>query len=270
MSLTENETKVRQGLKDFTGIKPRLIRTYPRGGQASEPSFTLIELLVVIAIIVILAALLLPALARSKAAAKTANCLSNLRQIGIAVSLYNSDNNETFYYTNDYRYYAVDYWHPLGLVDVWRAMQPYLTTNRSFLLCPADLGGPANLTWMLAQGDVTSATRVTVMDSYYYFPGFTSSDPPQFNPQVRRLAEVTHPSQKLVIACCALKDAQDVSNMVNSYTNWTQGHGPDSFTVLFVDGHAAHLNWTKWLWDPKAQARGAAKAWASLGWTDFP
>jgi len=64
-------------------------------------AFTLIELLVVIAVIGILAALLMPALSRAKESGRGAACISNLRQIGLAIQLYIQENNNRLPTIND-------------------------------------------------------------------------------------------------------------------------------------------------------------------------
>lgn len=63
-------------------------------------NFTILELLIVISIIVILVAVLMPALNKARSTAKAINCVSNQKQIGIAIGLYGDSNNQYFYCPN--------------------------------------------------------------------------------------------------------------------------------------------------------------------------
>jgi len=67
-----------------------------RAASLPGAAFTLIELLVVIAIIAILAALLLPALAAAKGKARRAQCISQLKQLGMGITLFADDNGDVF------------------------------------------------------------------------------------------------------------------------------------------------------------------------------
>jgi prepilin-type N-terminal cleavage/methylation domain-containing protein/prepilin-type processing-associated H-X9-DG protein len=113
-------------------------------------AFTLIELLVVIAIIAILAAMLLPALARSKVSANMAKCKSNLKQLGYGFVLYTEDNRETFPAAavdgKDNTQYTWDTAiHPyIGATSLSKAVLDSGAVDQSLasliLRCPNDLG----------------------------------------------------------------------------------------------------------------------------------
>ena len=101
-------------------------------------AFTLIELLVVIAIIGVLAALIVPAVSKAQDRAYTIQCVSNERQLGLALTLYAGDNQDSypwFTFATQYRQ--------------WTALSNYVGRSRGVFKCPAAKGksprGPFSL-----------------------------------------------------------------------------------------------------------------------------
>lgn len=111
-------------------------------------AFTMIEILMVIAIIALLAALLFPAFARAKKAAKSTVCISNLRQIAQGMLMYMGDNDDYFPWAVD----NSDRLHPEQWVSdpffhsqipnmplMQTVLEPYLKGGQVFH-CPMDSG----------------------------------------------------------------------------------------------------------------------------------
>ena len=103
-------------------------------------AFTLIELLVVIAIIAILAAILFPVFAQAREKARQTSCLSNIKQVGLALMMYVQDYDESYPVCNIYDFGLGDF----GVTSGWSGrIIPYVKSTR-LLWCPADSFGSYN------------------------------------------------------------------------------------------------------------------------------
>jgi prepilin-type N-terminal cleavage/methylation domain-containing protein/prepilin-type processing-associated H-X9-DG protein len=113
-----------------------------RPARSKRPGFTLLELLIVIAIMAILAAILFPVLAQAREQARTARCLSNARQVGLAMMMYVQDYDEVIlpWFVPTGQAPQLSSPDPLARradTKIWsQLVQPYLK-NSQVLYCPS-------------------------------------------------------------------------------------------------------------------------------------
>lgn len=247
--------------------------------ERPRPGFTLIELLVVIAIIAIVAAILFPVFSQAREKARAAQCLSNLKQVGMAARMYSQDFDEVLVPN----YLAGS---PISLSLVGTAylqwfpdlLQPYVKNSNVFV-CPdwSDIYTYGRTTFPPGEGAGRQRLRWSYGgNNWHWWPGGQAKDPDLLGVMgVNRLGlsinasepSVARPADTIYIA-----DSMSLeiwTPQYHDYCNYGDGydkprtyqgfphrgvvhfrHG-DGFNAVFVDGHGRWMrkstvdNWAR-------------------------
>ena len=211
---------------------------------APRRAFTLIELLVVIAIIAILAAILFPVFATARGKAREAVCKSNLRQVGMGVSMYAEDSDGLYPYAvdpadvflpqiwdafPDFQKQINDKNNPIPYVQV--TLLPYVKSLEIFH-CPSDTGFDTNDFASGPNGDLLEidptghpknaypSSFIKFGTSYYY----------------RTEIAVTHASQQ------SIQTPANINVLFDGAGRWHGNFITQRYDTLFGDGHVKSLS----------------------------
>lgn len=227
-------------------------KKYVRNARTKQ-GFTLIELLVVLAIIGLLTSLVVPVVSKALASAHTAKCLSNLRQMGLAATLYSFDYNERLVPM------YVESAESVASRRIWRGLLlSYLANDPKIFICPSD-----RFELSRTVGDATA--RVGLQPTSYGINNVTGlHDYGSYTPG-RKMFDVSDPTNTVFITDIGTPD--NVSSALSKWTEkgrrptqasfgyarmpngWRSGdysvyprHRQAKCNVLFYDGHVATLD----------------------------
>src|SRR5262245_47562578 len=220
------------------------------------PAFTLIELLVVIAVIAILAAILFPVFAQARATARKAACASNLKQIGLAFTMYAQDYDEML----------VPHWQDRTGIPDWKTLlDPYIKRGENTELFRRDYRAELNI-WV-DPGKIGEQNRAGYGHNWSVLGGgwFSTAQPPGAGtraasgrsiPWALPLAAVERPAGTIEAACCTAYgndpnvldtpggfDALYPPDWARGLPYWgdISGRHNGGANILFVDGHVTWM-----------------------------
>ncbi len=206
--------------------------------------FTLIELLVVIAIIAILAAMLLPALSKARDKANSAYCVSNLKQIGLAKSLY----------TQDFDSYYIPYLDAGGEAWTWRLKDNgYVSTPKIYycksamkILTAPSTSGKDNA---IANPEIPSKYSSPTYGYNYYYCGGNydiNATEPNWSYYSAKVGMFKYPSRKIwssesTKTATTFAGTTALNPNISSLTATNRILMPhdNSANILWLDGHVS-------------------------------
>lgn len=201
--------------------------------RRSRCGFTLIELLVVIAIISLLAGLLFAAFSRARENGRKTNCVSNMKQLQIAIMQYSDANDETMPLTFADFEPANNTWEPANGEKAWmEAIQPQIQSTQVFH-CPSD-------------SSVATSSATTSGTDYAYNSALAFSPGGQRVPRI--MADITQPANTILLLESVPGDAttsrpatltaSGPMTGANAFTDTRLQRHLGGSNLAFVDGHA--------------------------------